>query len=120
MTDGYYTNNYREVDTIAERDADTTNYRLQYVKETNKVYYHTNNGFEERKLVKFLSYSYDGTTVTDFTIRQTYEGARNLLTDDIEEEVATKQADVTTLTGYDASKTQTLKNVNGTLTWVDD
>ena len=24
------------------------------------------------------------------------------------------------LTGYDASKTQTLKNINGTLTWVDD
>lgn len=27
---------------------------------------------------------------------------------------------LTTLTGYDATKTQTLKNVNGTLTWVDD
>jgi len=28
--------------------------------------------------------------------------------------------DMTTYTGYDATKTQTLKNVNGTLTWVDD
>jgi len=27
---------------------------------------------------------------------------------------------LTTITGYDASKTQTLKNVSGTLTWVDD
>ena len=27
---------------------------------------------------------------------------------------------VTSITGYDATKTQTLKNVNGTLTWVDD
>ena len=26
----------------------------------------------------------------------------------------------TTYTGYDASKTQVLKNVNGTLTWVDE
>lgn len=28
--------------------------------------------------------------------------------------------DVTSLTGYDATKTQVLKNVNGTLTWVDE
>lgn len=27
---------------------------------------------------------------------------------------------LSTLTGYDATKTQTLKNVNGTFTWVDD
>ena len=51
--------------------------------------------------------------IDGMTIRQPYEGARDLLTDD-------KQDDVTTLTGYDATKTQTLKNVNGTLTWVDD
>ena len=44
---------------------------------------------------------------------KTYEGARDLPTDSL-------QADVTTLTGYDSTKTQTLKNVNGTLTWVDD
>lgn len=31
-----------------------------------------------------------------------------------------KQADITTITGYDATKTQTLKNVSGVLTWVDD
>ena len=29
-------------------------------------------------------------------------------------------ANLTNYTGYDATKTQTLKNVNGTLTWVDD
>lgn len=28
--------------------------------------------------------------------------------------------DPTTATGYDATKTQTFKNVNGTLTWVTD
>ena len=58
--------------------------------------------------------------VTYFTISQPYEGARNLLTDDLEEEVATKQVDVTTLTGYDSTQTQTLKNINGVLTWVTD
>lgn len=49
----------------------------------------------------FVDYNYNGTTVTDFTIRQPYEGARNLLTDDIEEEVATKanDFDVVKLTG---------------------
>jgi hypothetical protein len=34
--------------------------------------------------------------------------------------IATKQADVTTLTGYDSTQTQTLKNINGVLTWVTD
>lgn len=75
---------------------------------------------KENGYAVFVEYSYDGTIVTDFIIRQPYEGARCLLTDEIKEEVATKQADVTTLTGYDATKTQTLKNVNGVLTWVDD
>lgn len=31
-----------------------------------------------------------------------------------------KQDDLTGITGYDATKTQILKNVNGTLTWVDE
>ena len=30
------------------------------------------------------------------------------------------QTSITSITGYDASKTQILKNVNGTLTWVDE
>ena len=111
---------YREVETIEERNTDTTNFRVQYVKENNTTYAHTNNGYETRELTKLVTYSSTGTTVTDFTIRQPYEGARNLLTDDIEEEVATKQVDVTTLTGYDSTATQTLKNINGVLTWVTD
>ena len=32
----------------------------------------------------------------------------------------TVNVDLTTATGYDATKTQVLKNVNGTLTWVDE
>ena len=31
-----------------------------------------------------------------------------------------KQAALTTATGYDATKTQVLKNINGVLTWVDE
>lgn len=33
---------------------------------------------------------------------------------------AVEDLDPTEFTGYDATKTQTLKNVEGTLTWVDD
>lgn len=35
-------------------------------------------------------------------------------------ETAVEALDPTEYTGYDATKTQTLKNVAGTLTWVDD
>ena len=35
-------------------------------------------------------------------------------------ESAVEDLDPTEYTGYDATKTQTLKNVEGTLTWVDD
>ena len=35
-------------------------------------------------------------------------------------ETAVEDLDPTEYTGYDATKTQTLKNVEGTLTWVDD
>ena len=35
-------------------------------------------------------------------------------------ESAVEDLDPTEYTGYDATKTQTLKNVAGTLTWVDD
>ena len=34
--------------------------------------------------------------------------------------VEVPKADLTTISGYDPSKTQTLKNVNGSIMWVDD
>lgn len=61
---------YREVETIEERNTDTTGYRLQYVKENNTTYTYTNNGFETRELTSLVTYAYDGTTVTDFTIQK--------------------------------------------------
>ena len=75
---------------------------------------------EKGNYINLIDYTYNGTTVTQFDILHPYEGARNLLTDDIEEEVATKHVDVTSLTGYDSTQTQTLKNINGVLTWVTD
>lgn len=36
------------------------------------------------------------------------------------EQINVQPLDLTSITGYDATKTQTLKNVQGTLTWVDD
>lgn len=36
------------------------------------------------------------------------------------QDISSKQDALTTATGYDATKTQVLKNVNGTLTWVDE
>lgn len=90
-----------------------------YDEETNLWYEANGNPFVTG--VSFLGncFTTNG-IVTDFTINQPYEGVRNLLTDDIKEEVAIKQVDVTTLTGYDATATQVLKNINGVLTWVTE
>ena len=94
---------------------------IQYVESDNLCYLWNGSSYDTQNWCPFVDYNYNGTTVTDFTIRQPYdEGARNLLTDEIEAEVATKQVDVTTLTGYDSTQTQTLKNINGVLTWVTD
>lgn len=113
--------NYIEVDTVAESPAHQhIAWVNTYVREQNQMWLWTGAVLTKYHESPLVYYGYNGTTVTDFTIRQPYEGARCLLTDEIEEEVATKQADVTTLTGYDATKTQTLKNVSGILTWVDD
>ena len=104
-----------------EETADfSTMYKRIYIKNENLIKLRTENGIIVAVGTVFFEYTYDGTTVTDFTIRQPYEGAANLLTKDIKEEVATKQVDVTTLTGYDSTQTQTLKNINGVLTWVTD
>jgi hypothetical protein len=111
--------NYIEVDTVAESPAHQhIAWVYTYVREQNQMWVWSGAGLFRQHEVSLVYYEYNGTTVTDFTICQPYEGARCLLTDEIKE--ATKQADVTTLTGYDATKTQTLKNVSGVLTWVDD
>ena len=78
----------------------------------NNMYYR--NSSDTNTYLNIVKYATDEDSyVTDFTIRQPYEGCRDLITDK-------KQNDITSITGYDATKTQTLKNVSGVLTWVDD
>lgn len=60
--------NYREVESY--NDLGTQNYSIQYVKKDNIIYYYNSATYETRIIVKILSYSYDGTRVTDFTIQQ--------------------------------------------------
>ena len=77
---------YREVNTyedfLAQYPSAFSNTRF-YVKNRNKIYvYNTQYGVLENNSIVFAYYTYDGTTVTDFTIRQPYEGARCLLTDE--------------------------------------
>lgn len=114
---GIVPTNYAEVDSV--ENITSSSYNLHtYGKKENYII--NRKTYTQTLQCVFIEFSLSGTTVTQFDIRQPYEGARNLLTDDIEEEIATKQVDVTTLTGYDSTKTQTLKNINGVLTWVTD
>lgn len=108
---------YKEVDDISEV-SDLLFFRT-YVKKNNIICCGNGAGsgyninVQDTHGTPFIEYNYNGTTVTQFDIRQPYEGARDLLTDSL-------QADVTTLTGYDSTQTQTLKNINGVLQWVTD
>lgn len=74
---------YCEVDTIEEADL-ATPWRCSYVRQDNQIWF-SSNGSDKLKMhgSPFVYYEYDGTTVTDFIIRQPYEGARNLITSDI-------------------------------------
>lgn len=67
-TDVYNAINYREVESY--NDLGTQNYSIQYVKKDNIIYYYNGATYETRIILKILSYNYDGTTVTDFTIQQ--------------------------------------------------
>lgn len=60
--------NYREVESY--NNLGTQNYSIQYVKKDNIIYYYNSATYETRIIVKILSYSYGGTTVTDFAIQQ--------------------------------------------------
>ena len=92
----------------------------QFCRDDNILYRQSGGVMTGTPRIAFVEYQYDGTNVLDFIIYQPYEGAVSLFTNALEKQVATKQDDVTTLTGYDATQTQTLKNINGVLTWVTD
>ena len=109
----YAMGNYREVDTIAERDLDTTNYRLQYVRESNTIYYHTNNGFETRTLVVAGFYSYNGTSVTKFDIRQPVRLATTEMLDKVQDQVDTNTSAIANKQDTLVSGTN-IKTINST------
>ena len=83
---------YTEVDTyadfLAQYPTALGNTRF-YVKELNKTFVYAGGGIGilEQGRLPIAKYTYDGTTVTDFTIRQPYEGAADLLTKDIKEQI---------------------------------
>ena len=104
---------YIKVNKISDVITQYSNYVRQYCYEDNQIYMYVNNVLSHPIELGIISYDYDGTTVSNFTIHQPYEGARDLLTDN-------KQDVLTSITGYDSTQTQTLKNINGVLTWVTD
>jgi len=101
-----------EVETRSDIDT-TYGFLYYYIKDENKIYYYANNSWHSWHDVVFVRYIYDGTSVTYFEIRQPVRTATVEMLDK-------KANDLTTITGYNASATQTLKNINGVLTWVTD
>ena len=53
-----------------------------------------------------------------YTVGETYDIYRR--NENVQWEIWSKQLDLTSIAGYDESTTQVLKNVNGTITWVDE
>ena len=113
---GQFTAN--EVNDVSELSSNSVLY--SYVKNKNKFYHISSNAPTAAARFCLVKFIVSGSTVTDFTIRQPVRLATTEMLNKVQDQVATRQIDVTTLTGYDSTKTQTLKNVNGILTWVDD
>lgn len=88
-----------------------------YISGENKGYQFSNNQWstsaQQQRAIVLIKYTTSGTTVTDFVIRQPVRTATAEMLD-------RKQADLTTVSGYDATATQTLKHINGILTWVTE
>ena len=133
---------YNEVDYASDVDLAQT-FSFWYLRKENKTGYVSGGAFVYSSECLFITYSTSGTTVTDFAIRQpvrtatvemmnekqgvltfdstpTQDSTNPVTSDGVYTALSGKQADITSISGYDATKTQTLKNVNGTLTWVDD
>lgn len=100
---------YKEVDKYTDADF-TKGWVRYYVKEYNKIYTYNGSSVILENNIPLVLYNYDGTSVTRFDVRQTVSLATTEMVNNY----------LSSLTGYDASATQTLKNVNGVLTWVTD
>ena len=74
-----------------------------------------------QNVLQYISVSYTGSSVgiVDVNFREVYNPETKEVQNGHWERVNV-QPDLTSITGYDATKTQILKNVNGTITWVDE
>lgn len=77
----YYGNLYWEVDKYSDLVAQSG---IQYCRETNYCYSYTNGIFNEQPRLALIYITYNGTTVTDFTIRQPVRLATTEMLDDIQ------------------------------------
>ena len=108
MSNGTFSKvSYKEVNNYNELSQQSSHLQA-YAKKENVII--DQYDMSKSSIVPFIRYKLSGTTVTQFDIRQpvsmaTVEMLNNLLT---------------SITGYNASATQTLKNINGVLTWVTD
>ena len=108
-SDTVYVRGYIELDYVSELSKNLT--ALQYVKETNYVYVYDSDteSYLMASVTPFVEYEYYGVNVTKFNEKQ----ASGL------SPVYIMQA-LSQITGYNSGATQTLKHVNGVLTWVSD
>ncbi|MBR1600794.1 MAG: hypothetical protein IJ677_04375, partial [Alphaproteobacteria bacterium] len=87
---GIITRNYFDDIKNAPND-NSKDVQVGYDKEKNQMFYrpHGTSDWtsENGNYLNLVDYTYNGTTVTDFTIRQPYQGARNLLTDDLYKQI---------------------------------
>ncbi len=65
---------YKEVENYSDADF-SKKWLRYYVKNNNNIYVSNGNTVIRENSTPFVEYTYDGTIVTDFTIRQPYEGA---------------------------------------------
>lgn len=107
---GYYEVETREdVQTKIQSISNYTYIRF-YIKEENRIIFYSGTSWDIAGYMPIVFYKYNGTSVTQFDIRQPVHLATTEMVNNY----------LSTLTGYDATATQTLKNINGVLTWVTD
>lgn len=107
---------YSSVPYLEINEIPTTNIgSYVYNTRNNLCYRWFNSGgyYVQTDLIYLFKSSKSDSTVTDFTIRQPVRTATVEMLKD-------KQNDLTTVSGYDATATQTLKHISGVLTWVTE
>lgn len=104
----YYT--FNDVPKLTDL-ANNSNY-YGYVDEINSVAHYSSGDYVPLSRLYLLSFHCTNDVVDDFTIQR--QPVRTATVEMLNK----KQADLTTVSGYDATTTQVLKHINGVLTWV--